>query len=188
MVVTWTPQSGRARVCNAWPLGEGGTGEALQVPVIETYLSSQLEAGAAKHLYSFSSMEVLLLLSPRPNPSLPGTSTHDVGRAQLCCYIYMYIYTPKWYIGMAYPIYITSSNVFSHTLLKRPWNYLEQHEGEKQVPLRFPAWLCMPLNIAKHQTNTLVQMLRLLNPQWSKLQNLSLSPPGPQFACSPRKM
>lgn len=42
------PKSGRARVCNVWPLSEGNTEEAPRVPVIETYLSSQLEAGAAK--------------------------------------------------------------------------------------------------------------------------------------------
>lgn len=186
MVVTWTPQSGRASVCNAWPLGEGGTGEAPWVPAIETHLSSQLEAGAAKHLYIFSAMEVLCS-SPRPNPSTPGTSTRDADRAQLCCYIYIYIHTPKWYIwGMPY---LTSSNVFSHTLLKKPWNYLEQqHEGEKQVPLRFPSQLCMSLNVAKHQTNTLAQMLKLLNHQQSKLQKLSPTPPGLQFGCSPQKM
>lgn len=133
----------------------------------------------------FSAMQVLLLLSQAyPFPPWHIHTWWGQGSAVL-----LYIHTHPRIIYMGYAIPNIFKCILTHITEKKPWNYLEQqHEGEKQVPLRFPARFCIPLNIAKHQTDTLAQMLQLLNSQWSKLQNLSLSLPGPQFGCSPQKM
>lgn len=157
MVAIWTPRSGRARVTPG-PLGEGGTGDAPKSLSPRPTPTPSQRKGQPSIFIAFLIWKCSCS-SHRPNPSLPGT--HNAGRARCAA---MYIYTAKLYREDM--TYLVSLDVFSQTLLKRPWNYLEQQcEGEKQISLRFPAWLHMPLKIAKHQTNTLAQMLKLLNLQ-----------------------
>lgn len=83
-------KSGRARVCNAWPLGE-----APRVPVIVTYLSSQLEAGAAKlalYLFWYWSAPASLPGLRFPPPTHPCTMQTGVSCAAIHIHVYACVY------------------------------------------------------------------------------------------------
>lgn len=133
-------KSGRTSVCNAWPLGEGNTEETPQVPVIVTYISSQLEAGAAKlalYLFWYWSAPASL---PGLRRSPTNTTMHDADRCQLCCYTYtcrciynIHTDTSKLCVWDIYFISNIFKCIVTHIYQKTPWNYLEQHEREKPM-------------------------------------------------------
>lgn len=113
-------KSGKARVCNAWPLGEGNTEEAPQVPAVENSAPSWKQGQP--------SQPCLILkcsgFSPRPT-MVPHQHIRawcrQVSAVLLYIYMYMhsYIYTPDTSKLRVWDIlYLTSSNVLSHTITK----------------------------------------------------------------------